>query len=124
MNKVTLTLISILMTVQLFGQTGFGKTEFETHQNGLIYSEITMNKLGRIVDSLNLKYKVCDLNKKFYSKSQTIGHIIKLNEDDIKQAKKDMDNNIPFDSFISKYPNAKIEKYVLIVKYKYKKSNF
>ncbi|PCI96339.1 MAG: hypothetical protein COB15_10640 [Flavobacteriales bacterium] len=114
MNRLLLILISIILTSQLFGQT-----EFETYKNGLIYSEETMNKLGSIVDSLNLKYKTCDLNKVFKSKSQTIGHIVRLDTNDIKQAKKDLDNNISFESFITKYPNSEIEKNVLIVKYKY-----
>lgn len=96
-----------------------GQTEFETYKNGLIYSETTMNKLENIVDSLNLKYKVCDLNKVFYSKSQTIGHIVRLDSMNIKQAKEDMDNNLPFESFLLKYPHATIEKDVLIVKYQY-----
>jgi hypothetical protein len=114
MNRLLLTLISIIITSQLFGQT-----EFETYKNGLIYSEVTMNKLGSIVDSLNLKYKTCDLNTVFKSKYQTIGHIVRLDTNDIKQAKKDLDNNISFESFITKYPNSEIEKNVLIVKYKY-----
>ncbi|WP_344930460.1 hypothetical protein [Aquimarina addita] len=78
-----------------------------------------MNKLGNIVDSLNFKYKTCDLNTVFNSKPQTIGHIIRLDTNNIKQAKKDLDNNISFESFIEKYPNSEIEKNVLIIKYKY-----
>ena len=31
--------------------------EYELFSNGLIYSALTINKLGKIVDSLNLKYK-------------------------------------------------------------------
>lgn len=115
MNRFILTLISsIVLTSQLLGQT-----EFETYENGLIYSEKTMNKLSSIVNSLNLKYKTCDLNKVFESKSQTIGHIVRLDTNNIKQAKNDMDNNISFESFIAKYPNSEIQKNVLIVKYKY-----
>ena len=97
----------------------YGQTEFKTYQNGLIYSEKTMDKLEHIVDSLNLKYKVCDFNKVFSSKTQTIGHIIRLDTNDVKQAKKDIENNMSFENFILKYPNAKIEKNVLIVKSKY-----
>lgn len=114
MKKKVLVIASIFISVQFFGQT-----EFETYKNGLIYSENTMNKLEKIVDSLNLKYKTCDLNKVFYAKSQTIGHIVNLDTNNIKQAKEEMDNNLSFESFILKYPNATIEKNVLIVKYKY-----
>ena len=114
MKKIVLIIASIFISVQFFGQT-----EFETFKNGLIYSENTMNKLEKIVDSLNLKYKTCDLNKVFYAKSQTIGHIVRLDTNNVKHAKEDMDKNLSFESFILKYPNATIKKNVLIVKYKY-----
>ena len=42
------------------------------------------------------------------------------NENDVKQAKKDMERNISFEDFVLKYPNAEIERNVLVVKYKYK----
>ena len=93
--------------------------EFTIHDNGLIYSEQTMDKLGHIVDSLNLKFKTCELDKTFYSKYQTIGHIIELEEGDLEQAQKDMDNQMPLDAFLAKYPQASIEKNNLIIKYKY-----
>jgi hypothetical protein len=115
MNKIILIALTILLSTQLYGQA-----EFKTYKNGLIYSEKTMDKLGHIVDSLNLKYKVCDFNKVFTSKQQTIGHIITLDTNDVKQAKKDMENNISFENFIAKYPNAAIDRNVLVVKYKYK----
>jgi (2Fe-2S) ferredoxin len=59
--------LMIILSAQLYGQP-----EFKTYRNGLIYSRNTMNKLERIVESLNLKYKVCDFNKVFNSKLQTI----------------------------------------------------
>lgn len=115
MNRIILIMLTIFLSTQLYGQT-----EFKTYNNGLIYSEKTMNKLEHIVDSLNLKYKVCDFNKVFYSKTQTVGHIIRLDTNDVKQAKKDMESNISFEDFVLKYPNAEIEKNILVVKYKYK----
>ena len=115
MNRIILIAFTILLSTQLYGQT-----EFKTFENGLIYSKKTMDKLEHIVDSLNLKYKVCDFNKVFNSKLQTVGHIIRLDTNDVKQAKKDIENNTSFENFILKYPNAEIEKNVLVVKYKYK----
>jgi hypothetical protein len=113
MNKA-LVILALFISFQVLAQD-----EFEVYKNGLIYSENTMNKLGRIVDSLNLKYKTCDLNKVLYSKSQAIAHIVRLESGNIKQAKTDMDNKMPFEDFIRIYPNAKIEMSVLVVKYKY-----
>ena len=108
--------ILVLIFFNSYSQNG----EFETYSNGLIYSASTMSKLSQIVDSLNLKYKSCDFDKVFKAKSQTIGHVIKLKSKNIKQAKKDIENQIAFEAFIKKYPNAEIEKEVLIVKFKYK----
>ena len=113
----------VIVTMSFFACINVFAQEFETHKNGLIYSEVTMNKLEKIVDSLNLKFKNCDLNKTFYSKEQTIGHIVKLDSGNIKQAKIDIDNHMSFDDFTSKYPHAAISKNVLIVNYKYKDDN-
>ncbi|MEY8760696.1 hypothetical protein [Chryseobacterium tongliaoense] len=114
MRKKICLLFTIAFTVASYAQ------EFTTFNNGLIYSENTMNKLEKIVDSLNLKYKICDLNKKFYSKPQTKCFIIRLDSGNIIQAKKDMDSNISIEDFISKYPDAKIKKEVLVIKTKRK----
>jgi hypothetical protein len=108
----------ILTLALLFSLTAYSQ-EFTIHDNGLIYSEQTMNKLGHIVDSLNLKFKTCDLDKTFYSKYQTLGHIITMEEGDIDQARADMDNQMPLDAFLEKHPQASIEKNSLIIKDKY-----
>jgi hypothetical protein len=94
--------------------------EFTTHDNGLIYNEITMSKLAQIVDSLNLQYKYCDLNKTYYAKKQAIGHVVRLKKGAVIQAKKDMDRGLDFDTLVEKYPSATLEKELLFVSYKYK----
>ena len=95
------------------------QNEFKTYDNGLIYNKATMQKLTHIVDSLNLKYKTCDLNKIYYAKQQTIAHYIQLDTGNVAAAKKDLMNNISWNDFIAKYPLAKVEKEKLIVKFKY-----
>lgn len=82
MNKILITL-TIFLSSQLYGQT-----EFKTYENGLIYSEKTMNKLEHIVDSLNLKYKVCDFNKVFNSKLQTVDILLGLTQMTLNKLKK------------------------------------
>ena len=114
MKKILLTL-TVLSLHSLQAQT-----EFTTFKNGLIYSEDTMSKLGKIVDSLHLKYKVCDLDQKFYSKQQTKGHLITLEKEHVENAKKDIDNHISYEDFIVKYPNAVVRKDLLIIKSKIK----
>lgn len=116
MKNIAILIIGLFSAVSAQSQY----EEFKVYSNGLIYSEQTMSKLSHIVDSLNLKFKYCDFNTAFYSKSQTIGHIIKVNIEDIKEAKKDMKNQMSLEEFTKKYPNAKIDRNVLIIKSKYK----
>ncbi|HTN17639.1 MAG TPA: hypothetical protein VL092_08165 [Chitinophagaceae bacterium] len=104
-QKLTI-LFLLVISLTSFGQ----ETEFKVYKNGLIYSEKAMKKLGYIVDSLNLKYKTCDLNKKFYAKSQTVGHFVSLDTGNIKQAKEDIENQIPFDVFTKNILKQKSEK--------------
>lgn len=119
MKKILTVIVGLFWTISAYCQNG----EFKVYPNGLIYSEQTMNKLSRIVDSLNLKYKTCNFNTVFYSKSQAIGHIVKLDKGNIKGAKKDMENQIPLDDFLKKYPEAVIERNVLVLKSKYNDYN-
>lgn len=116
MKNITSIIIGLCFTITAYCQGG----EFKVYPNGLIYSEQTMGKLTHIVDSLNLKFKTCNFNTVFYSKSQTIGHIVKVDKGSIKEAKKDMENQISFDNFRKKYPKAAIQRNVLILKSKYK----
>lgn len=94
--------------------------EFEMHPNGLIYSDRTMEKLGSIVDSLNLKYKTCDFDKVFYAKQQTVGHLAELDTGDLESAIKDLEQNISFEDFDNKYPDTRIKRNILILRSKYK----
>ncbi len=116
MKNITTLIIGLFCTISAYCQDG----EFKVYSNGLIYSEHTMGKLSHIVDSLNLKYKTCNFNTVFYSKSQTIGHIVKVDKGNIKEAKKDMESQISLDDFLKKYPKATVERNVLIIKSKYK----
>ena len=116
MKKISTLLFVFCCTSSAFCQ----EKEFTTYRNGLIYSERTMGKLSHIVDSLNLKYKTCNFNTTFYSKSQALAHLIKVDSGSIKAAKKDLDDQISWEDFIAKYPKAKIEPNVLMVKEKVK----
>src|SRR5262245_47498448 len=93
--------------------------EFGYYPNGLIYSDTTVKQLKFIVDSLNLKFKVCDLNKKYVSKPQALAHYVSLTKGDIKSALKDVQSNIPYEDFIKKYDSLTIENNLLVVKFKY-----
>ena len=105
----------------LLGTTCFSQdTEFGKSQNGLIYSEATVKHLKHIVDSLNLKFKDCDLSKRYLSKFQTKAHFISLENEQVNDAKMDIEANISFDDFIKKYSKSEVEMELLVVKFKYK----
>lgn len=93
--------------------------EFKNNGNGLIYADTTIQQLKFIVDSLNLKYKVCDLSRTYQSKLQARANFVSVNKSDIRQAKKDIDSGIDFGEFEKKYGRSKIEKDLLIVRFSY-----
>lgn len=109
-------LLAINFTVACIGQNNKQDNEFRIYRNGLIYSEQAMRKLGHIVDSLNLMYKTCELNKRYYAISQTVGHVVSIDSGNIQPALKDINNQIPFEEFVNKYPEATIKKNKLILK--------
>ncbi|NNT72778.1 hypothetical protein HKT18_11175 [Flavobacterium sp. IMCC34852] len=114
--KVKLIIVFLFVISQIKAQY----SEFKLHDNGLIYSETSMSKLKRIVDSLNLKFKVCDLSKKYYSNRQAIAHHLSLDGNKAKEAKADIEKNISFDDFIKKYPKTKVVEKLVVIANQYK----
>lgn len=92
------------------------ESEFQIYSNGLIYSEQTMFHLNKIVDSLNLKFKSCDLDRPYFAVPQAIGHFIRLDSLAI-QAKADIEKGISFEGFVKKYTFADIDQNELILRY-------
>jgi len=94
-------------------------SEFEPYDNGLIYSDTTVKQLKYIVDSLNLKFRVCELDKVYLSKPQAKAHHVFLEKHDVKAAKADIEAGISYEDFLRKYKQAETVKELLVVKYKY-----
>lgn len=71
--------------------------EFATNPNGLMYNDADMKLLRRIVDSLDLKFKSCDLNRKFYSAKQGRATYIRFESKthNLATIKKAMDDGQP-----------------------------
>lgn len=115
-----LTALSFFLIVSCNAQTGNYNSEFKTYNNGLIYSDVTMNQLTHIVDSLNLKFKRCDLNRVYYAVSQGIGNHISMEKGNIKEALADISNNISFADFTKKHKKAEVDYKMLILKSRYK----
>lgn len=118
MNKFILLLI--IFNVKLLNCQN---EEFNLSKKGLIYSDTTMKQLKDIVDSLNLKYKACELNKTYLSVLQAKANYFKLKKTDIKIAKINIERGISFSDFIKKFPKTIIEKELLVTKSKYKNYN-
>ncbi len=98
MKNILLFLPLVFISIVGFGQSA----EFENVDNGLMYDSTTMSQLSFIVDSLNLKFKSCELDKVYSSIPQGIAHHVRVDSKDIKSAKKDLENNISFSDFLVK----------------------
>ncbi len=115
MKKLALYFALCLSVGTLQAQSG----EFTVYENGLIYSDTTMRQLEYIVDSLNLKFMKCELDKTYLAKKQARAHFVHLEKGDLKEAKKDMKNGMSFGDFKRKYPAMESDRYVLVVRYSY-----
>ena len=116
MKQLTIFLVFIFSCTISFGQNG----EFKIYSSGLMYSDTTMRQLEFIVDSLNIKFRTCDLSRAYCSKFQARAHYVILEKKNVKRARKDMANNMAFEDFIRNYPEAIIDRDLLVVKFKYK----
>lgn len=102
----------------LFNFIGFCQnSEFKTYDNGLIYSETTMGKLKYIVDSLNLKFKVCDKDKTYRSEKTAIVNYLKLESDRAENLKKDIESGMDFKQVLAKYPEANRRQNLMLTKF-------
>ncbi|MDC8002657.1 hypothetical protein POV27_01215 [Aureisphaera galaxeae] len=79
------------------------QTEFEAHENGLIYSPEAMSKLSEIVAMENQQFRVCDLSKDFKSNLQTTGYVLKVSDKHRKDLARDVKASIPLSDFLEKY---------------------
>src|SRR5688572_2119771 len=90
--------------------------EFTTYSNGLIYDEATMNKLGSIVDSLNLKFRSCDLAHPYYAYPQGMASLVEIPN---KTVLKMIEDGISFPTFAAKYPANVKRRDLWIIKKRY-----
>lgn len=105
----------ILISINLTAQSA----EFKVYDNGLIYSENSVSKLRHIVDSLNLKFKVCEFNKTFRSYGQAKANFVEVQKSDALKAKKDLEKGISYTDFKAKYGKALFDENRIILKFNY-----
>ncbi len=98
-------------------------SEFKVYDNGLIYSESSVNKLKHIVDSLNLKFKICEFNKTFFPIGQAKANFVKLSKSDAVKAEKDLKNGISYSELKAKYPKGVYKEDLVVLKSNYTNYN-
>jgi len=104
----------------LVGVCSYGQgSEFKLHENGLIYSDASIGKLKHIVDSLNLKFKACEVYKEFRVLTQGKAHHFDLEGKKAAQAKNDLIAGMSYADFRKKYPKAAYDENLLVVKSTY-----
>ena len=104
--------ILVFVSWQGYSQTN----EFKIFSNGLIYDESTMQKLGSIVDSLNLKFRSCDLAHPYYANPQGMAHVVNIPNKTVLKAVQD---GMSFATFAEKYPRQVKHRDLWIVKTRY-----
>ncbi|MBL0742070.1 hypothetical protein [Chryseolinea lacunae] len=98
--------------------TGYGQNgEFTTYKNGLIYDEGTMNRLGVIVDSLNLQFKSCSVSKPHNALPQGNATFVSL-EGHAAEARKAIAKGMSLREFRKKFRSATFTE-VWIIKSRY-----
>lgn len=116
MKTIKILILFCIGAVQAIAQSN----EFKIYKNGLIYSEETMSKLSHIVDSLNLKFKICDLDKTYESKPQGRVHVFNVKNGLIAPVLEDLKKNIEYQSFKEKYKSLEIKEDVYITIWEYR----
>lgn len=106
----------LLVILLVASTTGYAQTEFPQYANGLIYNETTMNRLGSIVDSLNVRFRSCDLAHPYYSFPQGNAAFVEVPN---KAARKLIESGISFEAFAARYPASVKRKKVWVIKYTY-----
>ncbi|MBO9658189.1 MAG: hypothetical protein J7527_05130 [Chitinophagaceae bacterium] len=108
-----------VIVVLLLPHTNFAQSsEFMHHENGLIYSPKTIGQLKYIIDSLNLKFKVCNADPVYFAKSQTIAHYVSLEGAACKALKKDMEEGKTLAELRKKYRNLKVISDICLIRYR------
>lgn len=92
-----------------------GSGEFARNANGYIYSDAAMTQLHHIVDSLNLRFKSCDLNPKVQALDQARGHYLSGGTPG-KLLRAALEQNKSFEDVLALSPGSEPLKNVLIVR--------
>jgi hypothetical protein len=96
--------------------TQIRRNVFTPYANGLIYDDTSISRLKLIIDSIHLRYKNCGVNRTCYSLPQGKGFYIELDSGNVKPALKDIQRNMSLSAFVKKYPLAKVDSILIVLK--------
>jgi hypothetical protein len=105
MNRILRSAALLLVSISCFGQPPQNRGEFANTLNGLMYSDNDMKSLRFIVDSLNLRFKTCDLDKIYYAKPQTRVYYVSFRSAkyNLKDIVDKIENKVSFTQLITDY---------------------
>lgn len=107
-------LILFFLVIVLSHTSKAQQMEFTIHDNGLIYDESTMNRIGHIVDSLNIRFRTCDV-KNYTSLPQGYATYFHISGDG-KKAKEAIRKNVSPDEITKTFPRAAVRNNEWIIK--------
>lgn len=99
----------VLLLILFVSAFGYAQ-EFTVYDNGLIYDKQTMARLGKIVDSLNLKFKRCELAHPYYSLAQ--GFATSVNIPNTK-AMRALKSNVTLEAYLKQFPQQSDRRWVV-----------
>ncbi len=94
----------------------YGQSEFQIYSSGLIYDQPTMTKLGHIVDSLNVRFRTCDLAHPYYSFPQGKASYVSVPS---KAARKLIESGISYEEYVKRFPKNILTQNLWIIKTHY-----
>lgn len=89
--------------------------EFQVFDNGYIYSPEAMMRLHGIVDSLNLRFKTCELHPRVPALEQASGHYV-YGKNPSKALLKALEAGQSFEEILALCPDAEVSRDLLIVR--------
>ncbi len=108
------TILSTLVLLIIF--TVFSFAQYPRHgilpkyANGLIYSDSTIKKLRKIVDSLNHKFMQNEEESTFVNYPYAQAQYVKIDAKKVKNRKEIFTDKMPFEKFIQHYPTLEVRK--------------
>lgn len=93
------------------------KPEFQSDSE-FLYNQAIMDRLASIVDSLNIRFRSCGIERDYQALPQAMAHYFSVTSPDADQIAERIDNGLTFEAFQKEFPGA-IEYNHLVVRFEY-----